>query len=270
MDMDILALHNSPEEIAARTAAIAQALIEQSLCIKSPNFEHIGPDDLSRLIELYDAQFLGGWLLPAVRQATGIGMLCRLSSTMTRAGGKTFKYHGPGPGAAFVAAKSGLRRPTCFYEIAISSRLLFITFGQVDRPVEVCGLPCRDRLSALQRFVEHELIHLAELLIWDESSCAQPRFKHLVRRIFGHRDTKHALVTPREHAAVSHGVRVGQMVEFDHDGQRLVGRVNRISRRATILVEDPHGRRYTDGHTYAKFYVPLAALRPVADQTLIG
>jgi len=33
-------------------------------------------------------------------------------------------------------------------------------------------------------------------------------------------------------------VRVGSTAEFEFQGRRLVGRVNRIGRRATVLVED--------------------------------
>jgi hypothetical protein len=48
------------------------------------------------------------------------------------------------------------------YEIAVSTLLLFQTFREPGRPVVVGGLVCRDRLDALQRIMEHELLHLAE------------------------------------------------------------------------------------------------------------
>ena len=50
------------------------------------------------------------------------------------------------------------------YEITISATLLFNTFQDVDRPVTVGGLVCRDRVEAFQRIFEHELLHLAEFL----------------------------------------------------------------------------------------------------------
>jgi hypothetical protein len=55
------------------------------------------------------------------------------------------------------------------------------------------------------------------------------------------------------------------LVCFDLDGRRLVGRVNRAHRRATVLVEDANGQPYTDGKMYQKFYVPFAMLSPAAD-----
>jgi hypothetical protein len=44
----------------------------------------------------------------------------------------------------------------------------------------------------------------------------------------------------------------------------LVGMVNRITRRATILVEDSRGKRFSDGRHYVKYYVPIQQLRPIA------
>jgi hypothetical protein len=65
-----------------------------------------------------------------------------------------------------------------------------------------------------------------------------------------------------EHAAAQHGIRVGSLVCFDFEGRRLVGRVNRAHRRATVLVEDANGLPYTDGKKYQKFYVPFGMLSP--------
>ena len=59
------------------------------------------------------------------------------------------------------------------------------------------------------------------------------------------------------------GVVVGSQVAFTMDGQRLVGRVNRITKRATVLVSDPGGQPYSDGSRYTKYYVPLNGLTPM-------
>jgi hypothetical protein len=253
--VDLLAIVNPPEVIAARTTAIHQAMLAGSRCIRQPNFVRIDTDDLARLLALYDREFLGGWLAPTVKAATPIPLAFRLSSTMTRAGGKTIRHRQRMPNGDSY----------CHYEIAIASRMLFMTFGTVDRPVVACGLTCTDRLQALQRIFEHELLHLAEFLAWDESSCSGLRFKRLARSIFGHLSTKHALVTPGEQAFVQHGVRVGSVVEFTFQGRRLVGRINRIRHRATVLVEDAGGMNYSDGRKYLKFYVPLGGLRAASE-----
>ena len=60
------------------------------------------------------------------------------------------------------------------------------------------------------------------------------------------------------------GIRPGARVSFVIEGQRLTGIVNRVTKRATVLVEDPKGERYSDGKHYAKFYIPISWLEPVA------
>jgi len=248
--VDILSLHNPPEHIAAQTAAIHQAILRESDNLKQPNFECLGTEDLARLFDLYDRAFFSGLLAQAAKAKTGQPLGFRLSSTMTRAGGKTILYRRRIPGGQVQA----------HYEIAVASRMLFMTFRQVERPVAVCGLTCTNRLEALQRILEHEIIHLAELVTYGKSGCGGWRFKELAANIFGHAGTKHALVTPMEHAAAQHGIRVGSLVCFDFEGRRLVGRVNRAHSRATVLVEDAKGLPYSDGKKYQKFYVPFGML----------
>jgi hypothetical protein len=168
---------------------------------------------------------------------------------MTHAGGKTARYR----------ARNGEKS----YEIAIASSMLFDGFRQTDRLITVCGLECRDRLEALQRIFEHELVHLAELLCWGDSDCTAARFQDIAARLFLHRAHTHNLITRRERAAAS-GIRVGSRVIFAFEGRRLTGRVNRITKRATVLVEDPEGVKYSDGLRYKVYYVPIAWLEPAA------
>ena len=265
--VDILSMHNPPEYVAAQTAAIHQAILRESDNLKQPNFESIGTEDLARLFDLYDRAFFNGSLAQSAQEQTGQPLVFRLSSTMTRAGGKTILYRRRISGGQVQA----------HYEIAVASRMLFMTFrhassaygeislcgrrrGQAERPVAVCGLTCKNRLEALQRILEHEIIHLAELVTYGKSGCGGRRFKELAASIFGHAGTKHALVTPMEHAAAQHGIGVGSLVCFDFEGRRLVGRVNRAHSRATVLVEDANGLPYLDGKKYQKFYVPFGML----------
>ena len=108
--------------------------------------------------------------------------------------------------------------------------------------------------------MEHEMVHLIEMLLWDESSCARSRFQSITRRFFGHTENMHQLITPRERAIVKFGIRPGMKVRFRFEGAERTGIVNRISKRATVLVEDDRGQRYTNGKHYAKFYVPVQSL----------
>jgi hypothetical protein len=137
--------------------------------------------------------------------------------------------------------------------------MLFDGFGKIDRRISVCGLDCKNRLEALQRIFEHEVVHLAEQLCWETSDCAVARFQGIAKRFFLHRAHTHDLVTRPELAAAS-GIRLGSRVVFVFEGRRLTGRVNRITKRATVLVEDPDGQKYSDGLGYKTYYVPIARL----------
>ena len=144
---------------------------------------------------------------------------------------------------------------------SISTTLLYQTFYDVDRPVVVTGLRCQDRFDALQRIFEHEIVHLMEMLVWTDSSCTRERFQSIARRFFGHREHTHQLITPKERASAKFNIRPGDQVDFAFEGRRLVGIVNRITKRATVLVESADGERYSDGRCYSKYYVPVSHLR---------
>ena len=109
------------------------------------------------------------------------------------------------------------------------------------------------------------MTHLIEMLIWVDSSCSAPRFQSIANRFFGHTDHRHQLITPREQAFSKFGIKAGDRVSFRIDGQPHTGVVNRITKRATVLVEDSSGVRYSDGKHYAKFYVPVGMLEPVEE-----
>jgi hypothetical protein len=196
----------------------------------------------------YDGQFFGG----QVKETLGTTPLrFSLSKRMTSSGGKTVRF----------ADRSGGRQ---WYEISASTTMLFGGFTEEDhRPITTSGITCRDRLDALQRVMEHEIVHLIEMLLWGKSSCSQPRFHSITRRFFGHTQNKHNLITPKEKALVKFGIRPGVKVRFRFDGIEHTGVVNRVSKRATVLVPDQKGLRYTDGEYYRKFYVPVQMLEAV-------
>jgi hypothetical protein len=249
--MDLLALQIPAGPRAIRMQSIYDSVLAESRHMQSGNFSALDTDDLARMFRLYDEQFFSGWLGASVRAVADGPLTFRLSGTMTSAGGKTIRTRTRARGGA----------PRTYYQIAIAHRLLFMTFKDIDRTVTVCGIVCTDRLQALQRIMEHEILHLAEMMAWTTSSCSAPRFKSLAGNIFGHPDTRHQLVTPGEHAAVRHHIRVGSEVEFHFDRKKFMGRVNRIHHRATVLVESEDGVRYTNGKYYRKYYVPLPELR---------
>src|SRR4051812_14492717 len=250
----VLSRRFAPEHIARTNAAIASSLIGASHFVRGSNFTVIAPADLSRMFDLYDGAYFDGHLRRSVNEKAGGRLGFRLAPRMTRAGGKTFRVRRP--------VRRGLTKSTeTSYEIAISSRLLFLGFDDVSRPTTVCGVPCADRLSALQRIMEHEMLHLAEMLVWDRSSCTAARFKSMSRNLFGHAASTHELITPAERAVAKFDLRIGDAVTFSFDGRTVRGMLNRINRRATVLVESPAGQRYTNGRRYEKFYIPLGMLK---------
>jgi hypothetical protein len=232
-------------EVRQRVRRIHQDALAQSRHMREPDFTAVHPRDLEFLFEAYDRLFFGGLCREAL---DGRKLTFRLSRRMTSSGGTTTMFR----------SRSG----ESSFEIAIAASMLFDAFGSAHRRITVCGLECQDRLEALQRIFEHELVHLLENLCWGYSECSAPRFQDIARRLFLHRSHRHALITRREKAAEA-GIRLGSRVAFQFEGRRLEGRVNRITKRATVLVEDPSGVRYSDGRHYKTYYVPIAHLEPV-------
>lgn len=230
------------EEIAGRRAGIRDALLHGSPHIRKPQFTRFSAEDVEALFDLYDLEFFGCGLRGSL---AGRPLRFRISKRATKRGG-SMAARGTGDGQ--------------WFEITVSSTLLFASFGDGRREIRMSGQPCADRLDALQRILEHEIVHLAETLRWGRSSCSQARFHGIAACLFGHTEHTHALVTPRERAMEA-GIVVGQAVSFVVDGRRLRGVVNRVTKRATVLVPDAGGRSFSDGRKYGVYYVPIALLR---------
>jgi hypothetical protein len=241
---------NTPDTIAQRLKLIEQFVFDQSPFLITPNFESFCHDDLSLLFLAYD-QF---YFEKLCRETLGsVPLNFRWSNRMTNRGGKT---------SLSTDRRTGMSQR---YEIAVSVPLLFGAFHTPAETVRVSGHECRTRFEALQKIFEHELIHLIEFLLWQRSSCASSPFQSIASRLFGHTDHRHEMFTPRERARQEHGIRPGMLVRFRFDDRELMGRINRITKRATILVESSSGLRYSDGKRYEKYYVPVKLLERVED-----
>ncbi len=231
--------------------SIGKKVLTASKAMETRNFHRVAKQDLESMAEAYDQQFFSGLCLPLARS---YGLSFRLSSRMTRAGGKTTR-------TIFRGTRSKPSRT--HYEIALSTSLLFQSFRKPGDSIRVCGHECHDRLTAMQRIVEHEMVHLCEMLAWIQSDCSAGRFQTIARNMFGHTEHRHELITQQERAAKEFNIRAGARVAFPFEGTVLQGVVNRITRRATILVEDLRGVRYSNGKRYLKYYVPIHQLRPI-------
>jgi hypothetical protein len=250
----LFALLYSASEVEDRVRRIYEAMLTQSPQIRDGNFIVVGTDDLERLFFWYDREFFRGRLGEMILEDEAHPIAFRLSRRLVSAAGQTIRQ-------VRRVRQDGKTIMKVDYEITISTTLLYNTFQNVERTVTVGGLVCRDRLESLQRIFEHELLHLAEFLGWGRSNCRAGNFHSLSRRIFAHEGAFHDLITPREQARAAFNIHVGDRVSFELDGNRYTGHVNRITRRATVLVENSSGKLYSDGKRYLTCYVPLPLLR---------
>ncbi len=231
-----------------RQRIVHEFILRNSDSIRKPNFEFVSNTDLGLLFQVIDEQFFRG-KLGQTCETTARPLRFRLSRRMTTSGGMTTMQQ--------VAHNSR------DFEIAIATTPLFQSF-QGNESRKVGGRTCHNRLEALQRIMEHEMIHLAEMLVWDDSNCSGQRFKAISHRFFGHTESNHQLLTPRDVAKTKYKIHTGDQVAFNVNGRTMRGLVNRITKRATVLVVDKRGTLYTDGRRYLKFYVPVSQLEKVA------
>lgn len=231
----------------AKSNAVANHLLAADNTISKPNFNSISAQDLEVLFDRIDLLYFSG-RVRATAEHLGRPISFRVSRRMTNSGGITTTRY-----------PSNKRQPI-EYEIAIASTLLFESFRDA-KPISVTGMLCTSRLQAVQRVMEHEMIHLIEMLLWNDSSCAARRFQGIANRLFGHKQSSHQLITPADTARAKFDIHAGDWVEFQLQGKPLYGYVNRITKRATVLVPSKKGTRYTDGKSYLKYYVPIHQLR---------
>ena len=234
----------------SRQQAVHKFMLANAEGFSDPNFSSIKTADLGLLFQVIDEQYFGGEVTRYLESTYACPLAFRLSTRMTMCGGMTTTFR----------SQQSVRDTR--FEIAIATTPLFNTFRS-EKVAKVGGLDCGNRLAALQRIMEHELVHLLEMLVWDDSSCKRKRFRGIVHRVFGHTESNHQLLSPRDLARKTHGIHCGDRVRFDAGGKSHVGTVNRITKRATVLVPDHKGRKYDDGKRYATWYVPVADLRRV-------
>jgi len=232
-------------------------MLTNSLHVRSGNFKDICNADLGLLFQITDEQYFDGKVARLCEQTADRPLSFRLSTRMTTSGGMK----------TMLTLRERNQRKTEF-EIAIATTPLFATFGDEGRNggdaesnAIVSGLTCHNRLEALQRIMEHEMVHLIEMLIWNDSNCSARPFKKIVNRFFGHTESNHRMLTPSDLARKRLGISTGDLVVFRVEGRELKGHVNRITKRATILVPDPRGTTYDDGKKYQKYYVPIQKLK---------
>ncbi len=244
------ALHREPADAQARAAGVRARLVAECPELRVGDALGLSSSHLRRLFELYDAAFFDELLQQRLREH-GATLEFGFANRLRTSGGRTTKHR--------VADGSAPR-----YTIELGTTPLRNAFVSDAASVVVNGLPCGDRLAAVLRVFEHELVHLLELLEFDRSDCARDRFAYFAHRLFGHADQTHRLASPTEWARGAYALKTGSVVAFEHRGERRIGMLNRATERATVLVPANDGRMYSDGQRYRKFTVPLESLHRVA------
>jgi len=233
-------LKYTSKQIKKKTRKIYRKILTESKNIDCGNYNGIAISDVYRLFELYDRYFFDSFFQNNYQEK----IFFRLSKRMTRAAGRI-----------------AYTRPPETYTISLSTTLIFQTFHDVNREVSANGIVCHDRLEATMRVLEHEIIHLLEWVLFNSTSCSKPRFQNLSHNIFGHTQVTHQLITQTERARKKFNLRVGDNVSFEYDGETHHGFISRITKRATVMANDPKGD-YKDpqGNRYSKYYIPLPSL----------
>ncbi|MHA1657643.1 MAG: SprT-like domain-containing protein [Promethearchaeota archaeon] len=238
-------IHYSQKEILKKTKKIYLNMLNSSKNVSEGNFTKISVEDLKFLFEQYNKDFFSGLLEDLLNKEEKCKLVFRLSSRMTKSGGSTTKI---------------IKKDQVIYKISISSYLLFQSFLDIKRTIRINGIICKDRIEALQRIFEHELIHLLELLIKGDSSCSSDGFKTLAKQIFLHTDNTHELITQKERAFLKFSIKVGDKVSFEYNKKTYIGIVDRITKRATVLVKDNEDSKYANEEGFMKFYIPISML----------
>jgi hypothetical protein len=233
----------------ARDKTVFDHVLSNSSCIQKPDFQSVSPADLGLLFQTTDELFFDGLVGKTCERVAARPLTFRLSTRMTSTGGMTTMQR---------SAETGGRQFE--FEIAIATTPLFETFRHPGA-ASVGGVTCDNRLQALQRIMEHEMVHLIELLLTNDSNCSAKPFKQIVRNFFGHTQSKHQLLTPSDTARNRFGISPGDRVQFKCGQKTLSGTLHRVTKRATVLVRDSNGTPYNDGCKYSKYYVPLRMLR---------
>ncbi|KYH29004.1 MULTISPECIES: SprT-like domain-containing protein [Clostridium] len=236
-------------EIENKRHLLRSEFIYRSNNIKHGQISKISAEDLELLFNLYDKYFFNDYFKKFFKGTLDFS----LSKRMSRSAGKTI----------IPKINPILEEEKQRYEIRIGVTFLF-QYYELDREKIVAGVKTEDSLHALLMVFEHEIIHLIEFYIFGSSSCKNKRFKTIAKNIFNHKDVYHSLPTSREIVHESLGIKIGDKVSFLHEEEIKNGIVNRINKRATIMVLDSRGN-YIDGqgNRCIKYYVPLNKIRKI-------
>jgi len=239
-------LRYNEETIRIKRKLIADKLKSESETIKTDRIEVISNYDLRLLYEYYDENFFDDWFKNNFK---GLFKFT-LSRRMTKSAGIT------------KCPKNVKQIPNwqIIIEICIGVDFFF-KYDHLEGYKNTCGIESQNSLEALQIIFEHELLHALEFLLYQKSDCKKDRFKETAKYMFGHTQSHHQLPTNHKIIAEKYNINVGDKVRFMFENTRLTGTVNKINKRATVLVLNPDGELVDKyGNKYKKYLVPAQYL----------
>lgn len=240
--IELLNFKNSKDVIMSKRQYIKEKLIEKSLHIDKENFSEINNSDLEILFGLYNSIFLSN-IIDEKEQIS-----VKFSKRLKSSGGITKAYE----------TKNGNYYR---FDISINISMIF-RYSYEGENREACGIKIKSSLDALLIIFEHELCHVLEFLCYKSSNCKKDRFKKMANNIFGHNGSTHGLLTISEKLKKEYGFIVGDLVSFEYEGQMLTGQIHRITKRATVFVENENGIFINSNNKkrYNKYLIPLSFL----------
>lgn len=173
------------QEIAARRQRIRKVMLTpeerktpRGLAQKNDQHLQTGIDamDLIALFDLYDQEFFEGGIAAVFYRHKRRLHFHVVSDLGTQAG--------------------HFSRRGFDHDLTISWPALALAFTKNERIIDVCGIPCRDRLEALMCVFEHELTHLICFTNW--LHCEEPHgleFRAVAGAFFRHMKSTHQLPT---------------------------------------------------------------------------
>lgn len=245
--LEILNIKGKSDNIINKRQEISKLFLLKSHNIKNTKITAISPSDMYILFQLYDEIFFNNWFKDNFEDK----MKFSISKRMTKS-------------AAITMCPKNIDKIN-MQELVIEIRIgidFFFHYSSTNGEKAVGGINTQNSLEALQLVFEHELCHVIEFIQFKKSNCKGKQFKTIASNLFGHIDSYHKLPTYKEIAKENLGLRIGDTVSFEFEEKTLIGFINNINKRATVMVRNNKGQLVDkQGFRYSKYYVPLNVLK---------
>lgn len=242
--MNILNIRFNKKVISVKRKNICNKIINDTSLMKN-DIGNLNAAHLYKMIKLYDQAFLNAFISDNI----DCEIKTSISHRMTKSAGKTITKYEINRNGKLID-----------YEIRIGISVI-TGLHLSDRRVNVAGITVTMQMEALQLILEHEICHIIETHITGKTSCRGKLFKALSYNLFRHTQSIHQLPSSLEKAMNTHGLQLGDNVNFNYKSIDYSGIITAITKRATIMSPDKNGT-FIDkkGNRYLKYYIPLDLL----------